>query len=143
MKCNMKCLECKYNDCINDYVRPEHVITSDAEREKSREYRNKRYKQLRELGLCVDCGKKSYGNSRCMECRIKHNRKSREKYREEHPVAREIFRENGCYFCGKQCVDGKKVCANHLTVCIENADNARKSDKFIEKLNMRKQKYFR
>ncbi|GEM_PF-5547835 len=47
----MDCFNCKFDDCINDYVRPMHVITTESERISNRQSRAKRYKKLRAAGL--------------------------------------------------------------------------------------------
>lgn len=142
--CDMDCFNCKFDDCINDYVRPMHVITTESERISNRQSRAKRYKKLRAAGLCVDCGKPVNGsNAKCYECRLKANRKNRQAYRNKHPLRREIFRESGCYFCGKKCVSGKKVCAEHLQICQNNAARARESVNFKNALDKNKKIFFR
>ena len=142
--CDMDCLNCIYDDCINDYIRPMHVITTEEDRISNRQSRKKRYEKLKQAGLCTDCGKPAYnGSVRCFECKLKHNRISKQKYREKHPISRDVFRENGCYFCGEECVAGKKVCKKHFDICKRNAENARKSDSFKAMLIERKNKYFK
>lgn len=137
--CDMDCFNCKFDDCINDYVRPMHVITTESERISNRQSRAKRYKKLRAAGLCVDCGKPVNGsNAKCYECRLKANRKNRQAYRAKHPVPRDFFKTTGCYFCGDKCVEGKKVCARHLYICQKNAQNARGSDNFKKALSNNK-----
>lgn len=56
--CDMDCLNCIYDDCINDYIRPMHVITTEEDRISNRQSRKKRYEKLKQAGLCTDCGKR-------------------------------------------------------------------------------------
>lgn len=130
--CDMDCFNCKFDDCINDYVRPLHVIKTEKEREAGRQYRKERYARLKAEKICVDCGKNPActDSVRCYECRIKHIRYERTQYFEKHQNSRETFRETGCYFCGEKRVKGKKVCQKHLKICRKNAENARNSKNF-------------
>lgn len=64
------CLNCPYEECINDYVRKQYKPNGDIvvrRRQQQAEFRNKR----RENGFCPYCGKRkmSEGYRMCEVCR--------------------------------------------------------------------------
>ncbi len=124
--CDMDCFHCKYDDCIYDESEPEYAAT-EKEREHlehQKQYQKERYRKLRSLGLCTVCGKPAKsGQAKCEECCQRINQRARQKYRDKHLISRDFFRETGCFFCGAECVEGKKVCEKHLAICRKNAAN--------------------
>lgn len=139
----MDCLNCKFEDCINDYVRPIHSKRTEKEIAAQKTYKSNKYKSRKAAGLCVNCGRrKAESGVMCNECRLKRNRKSREKYRQQHPDPRSLFRQTGCYFCGAARIPGKKVCARHLEICRQNAQNARLSENADKAREILKRKFY-
>ena len=106
------CIEKRQN---RTYIRPEES------KKKNVEHKKKLYHERKEQGLCVRCGKKALkGKTMCLNCNIANNKRAqtnRDKYK--------IYNPNKCRYCEKDCVEGKKVCQEHLEKLREQATYAR------------------
>lgn len=84
--CDMDCLHCKYDDCINDIIPPpqkkKHRMESETERKRKIYMRRKANK------ICVRCGEpldeasRSAGRVRCAHCAAymrEYNKRNRQK----------------------------------------------------------------
>lgn len=82
MLVNNKCKRCGKQDSFTLSGRALCVVCAEKNRENSRRYykklgtnpgAKKRYQRLKELGLCVDCGKyePKNGSVRCEDCLLK------------------------------------------------------------------------
>ncbi len=71
-------------------------------------------------GLCVVCQKKPANRGvHCYECWLRQKRN----YRKRRSNKRELWKEEGkCYFCGRDPIEGKKVCEFHYPGLKAKAD---------------------
>lgn len=99
-------------DCLEkDRLFQERKRNKDREayNKKQNEYHRSKYKERKENGLCVVCGRPR-GNSpslECVECRVKRIKRAKKSY-----IPRsERVGSDLCYHCGKPVIDGMKVCA--------------------------------
>lgn len=128
MKCSHNCFNCKYQDCVNDDIYRTCKSQEAIEHRKNyqRMYAKRKRHEAKTKGLCVICQKKkaTYG-TKCYECYIRQKRYDLNKYNND----RETWRQKGlCYFCGKQPVEGKKVCEAHYDVLLKNIGKCNESD---------------
>ena len=128
MKCNRDCFNCQYEDCINDdtyrLCKTPEVI--ERRKEYQRMTAKRKRDEARTKGLCMVCQKKkaTYG-VKCYECYIRQKRYDLNKYHND----RETWRQNGlCYFCGKQPIEGKKVCIVHYKILLKNIEKCNESE---------------
>ena len=89
-------------------------MISEKRRECMRKSANKRYKRLREAGLCVICGKRpaKEGRTRCAECTARvHARQSYAAMLERNRTMRRTRTAEGlCVTCGKPARPGHTQC---------------------------------
>lgn len=84
----------------------------DEARRKEKQSTLKHRKKMKELGLCIVCGKPAApGRSRCKKCALK-NKLYRRRVRLERPgIPRaERVSRGMCYFCGDPLAQGKRTC---------------------------------
>lgn len=127
--CDMDCFNCKFDDCINDYIPPKKVYTEE-QKEGRREATRRMYQKYKEQKRCVNCGRPALKNQvRCLECKLKQNKRNHERLQEK-AFSRNFLGNEACYFCGEKRVKGQKVCQKHLEICRKNAERATQSKAF-------------
>lgn len=131
MKCNMKCFECIYDDCVNDYVKPEYKRPPDQMRKRA-DYQKKLRAQRKEAGLCTRCGKREATRGiLCIDC---YTKDKRYKHERNYTGIVEFWKNNNlCTKCGAQRAPGHKLCERHLKIAQDGIAHARefiKNDKF-------------
>lgn len=129
IKCNHDCLNCIYEDCINDNIyRDSSLYKNRSEQAKAnqRAYQKRARDEAKEKGLCIICRKeKATHGSKCKKCYLRQKRYDRKK----NKGLREYWLENGlCYFCGAKCIEGKKVCEKHYKPLKQNIDICNQSE---------------
>ncbi len=137
--CNMDCFNCKFLDCINDYVKKERRWRDlpEEQKKKSAEHKREKYYRDKEKGICTHCGKKPIYAEKsticCYECYINYKKRDMERYRELRARTQEKhdFKEknNLCLYCDEPRVDGKKVCAKHYKKMCDRIMKANQSPK--------------
>lgn len=121
--CDHDCFNCKFEDCINDRTYSEKSLyknRSEQGKLAQREYNKKRRAAAKARGFCIICFQKPATHGfKCYECYLRQKRydKARSKGK------RELWRQSGlCYFCGRQTLPGKKVCADHYALLLKNIE---------------------
>ena len=96
--------------------------------EQQREYCKRVREERKAAGLCVVCGKrKAYQTLMCGLCRNKHNKRRREKHRDDGGMTyEERIDPQRCYICGAPAVQGKRTCEKCLERERKIAENMRK-----------------
>ena len=85
------------------------------------EHKKELYRIRKEQGLCTRCGKKALkGHTMCLECNITNNKRAK-----INRDKNKTFAFNKCRYCEKECVEGKKVCKEHLEKLMKQAEYAR------------------
>ncbi len=129
--CDMDCFNCKYEDCINDYVPVPHKISKEQQEKYNKRGRDL-YHQRIENGYCGRCGKPLYlphSHCYCYECYIKMQRKYALS-REKNAALKEYRRANGlCEFCDEPHLPNKKCCQRHYDAKINNLVKANLKNK--------------
>ena len=129
----MDCFNCKYDDCINDNVPECYADLPFEEKEKIQKRNRTRYHELKERGICVKCGKlpAKEGITLCESCAHKRSKREKRKRAENQQISkRDLWREQRkCYFCGGECVQGKKVCTKHYEMLKAMAMHMRESER--------------
>lgn len=124
MKCDKNCFECRFDDCINGHVYPEtdrYAFRPEEQKQYQRDYQKRKRDEARAQGLCIICRreKATYG-SKCYECYI---RQKRFDHKRKNTGERERRLEEGrCYFCGAECMAGRKTCIACWTRLHANAE---------------------
>ena len=117
--CDMDCFHCKYDDCINDEVKPARTYSAGQKWYRN-ESQKERYAKRKVAGLCVRCGKKPVwcGSIYCYEhwlYRKRYMAEYRSKKRGDN-VPRSDRKALGlCWYCGKPYAKGFKICAECLS----------------------------
>ena len=120
------CLNCPYEECINDYVRKQYKPNGDIvvrRRQQQAEFRNKR----RENGFCPYCGKRKMpeGYRMCEVCRAYFRAKKNESAHKNGVLPRSLLDGiERCSKCGRR-FDGKhehKLCSKCYEQAIEALD---------------------
>lgn len=131
IECLDDCFNCVFEDCIKDekeHEESEEHRLKRLERQKERQKETRR--KRREAGVCMRCGKKPADNGSvlCQECR-RSIRVYGTHYREKHggKKRKEWISKGLCYHCGKERVQGKKVCKECLEAIVRNLKNVKKS----------------
>lgn len=111
-------------------VKYNHSVTEEQKAKYAARRRTER-KERKEKGLCVECGKKAYGNYTCLECMVKR-RKRRAKRLSHESVDERVSRNERpvygmCYMCGEPVIPGKRLCREHYEKVCENMKKARES----------------
>lgn len=121
--CDMKCLECRLPDCINDKIAPVRH-RSDNYRQYQQKYHKARYDENKAAGICVRCRKTpaKYGVF-CYECYLYHKRLNKKHHNKG--LKDQWLRDGKCWHCGDECVPGKKLCEKHLTIYRDAAKKMR------------------
>lgn len=123
--CDMDCLNCKFDDCVNDKVYYDsscYKNRSEKAKAHAREYQKKLRETAKANGLCVVCRKKTANHGvQCDECFAKAVRYQK-KRREEKARKKEY--SNECHFCNRERLPGKKVCEIHYEMCLKNLEKA-------------------
>lgn len=119
--CNHDCLNCIYDDCINDSVYSEKSLyrnRSEQAKENQRKLQKRKRDESKAKGLCVICrSKKATHGVKCYECYIRQKRYDKAKYNGK----RQYWKENGlCFYCGAKTLPGKKVCQKHYDSLLKN-----------------------
>lgn len=128
--CNHDCLNCIYDDCINDSVYSEKSLyrnRSEQAKENQRKLQKKKRDEAKANGLCMVCrSKKATHGVKCYECFIRQKSHDRSKYDGQ----RQYWKENGlCYQCGAEPLPGKKVCKKHYDILLKNIAVCNASEK--------------
>lgn len=139
--CDMDCLHCKYDDCINDYVEPHYESEewkNRSEEHKARVLNKKKkiYNTRKSQGLCARCGKNpvTYGTL-CNKCRLYYKKHHRETY-----VKKYYGESDKCVRCGGERMQGHKLCKRCYDVSCNNLEKARNSPKYKEAQEILKRK---
>lgn len=120
--CDRDCFNCKFDDCIADIrVYSEKSLyknRSPQAQANQRALAKKKRDEAKANGLCMVCRKrKATHGSKCYECYLRQKKYDKAKYHGR----REFWREKGlCYFCGNNCIEGKKVCEKHYKFLFSN-----------------------
>lgn len=125
------CPECsaKAQECKERY----EIEHSEKVKENTNAYHRSVYRQRKEAGLCVRCGKRNplYNDLRCGICKEKMDlRRQERRVRNGKLTCKERLEQGLCYFCGAKTVPGLKVCEKHRQVCAENGS---KSDREVQR----------
>lgn len=140
-KCDMDCINCKFEDCINDYVKKKYP-KSEEYKKRQNEYQKKygkaKYEKAKEQGICVKCFKaKAEFGVLCYECKIKQRRK------QSGLSKRELYKINGlCCTCGRPRKEGFKVCERCYQICLKMGQAALKSEKYWENIEKQKKRIY-
>ena len=121
MSCNRNCINCQKEYCTKVYRDSSRYCNrSEEAKQHNRDYQKKKRDEAKKQGLCIVCRKKSKSHgAKCYECYLRQKRYDRQKY----DGRRQRWKDNGkCYFCGKDVVPGKKVCADHYQRLIRNIE---------------------
>lgn len=128
-----KCLE-----CLSISVEANNACNAklSQDEKKKREGRNREsmktlYAQRKAAGLCTACGKSAYkGQAFCNECRLRRNRKHRERY---------VRKPAGeCRYCERPALPGRQMCKEHYErdlEILEYARSQRKTDPVRDAIN--------
>ena len=112
MSCDRDCINCQKEYCTAVYREGSRYCNrSEQAKQYQRDYQKRKRDEAKKLGLCIVCRKKPQTHGmKCYECYIRQKRYDRKKY----DGRRQLWKHNGkCYFCGKDVIPGKKVCADH------------------------------
>ncbi len=96
--------------------------TDEQKAERSKQsiaYKKARENKRTSEGKCTECGKKLKDKrfKTCLECRLRARRYNNQKYNAHH------YAEIGlCMWCGKQPLEGRKMCADCLKKMQDNAE---------------------
>lgn len=119
--CDMDCLNCKFPDCIKDDVAPlrRYSQRSEKSKQKIREYQKRLRAEAKANGLCTTCRKnKATHGTKCFECYLMHKR-----HNARRSGKRDFWLSDGkCYKCGREPIEGKKVCEMHYPQLKDLAD---------------------
>lgn len=123
-KCDLNCLNCIYEDCINDHIpasRPEYGAQYyQAHKEEVRARKKKQYNERKAAGICVSCGKRKAvkGRVRCLDCQQKARRQDTAGRRRRGMLPKDHFDGvDWCRLCGKEKpVEGKQLCSKCLEI---------------------------
>lgn len=142
MKCNHDCLNCIYDDCINDGIYSEKSLykyRSEEAKQRQKDFQRRKRDEAREKGFCIICRQKpATHGAKCYDCYLRQKRYDKAKYNGD----RKRWKEEGlCYFCGKPRVEGKNVCSQHLNIYqkraeeLNNHPNVEKGREYFRKAN--------
>lgn len=128
--CDMDCLNCVHDDCINDKVYYDSSLyknRSESAKKHAKEHQKKLRDEARSKGLCIVCRKRKANHGvTCEDCFRANSRRQKAKNtkRQEREYA------DVCYFCGAARINGKKVCKKHYEIIMKNLRKARESENF-------------
>lgn len=107
-----------------DNFTPEQKAKADKQCDDSHK---RLYNERKAAGICVKCGKHKarQGHVRCVECTIKLNRAA-EKHRRKIGVKPHymLTEYDVCYICGREPLQGKRLCAVHYDIAMQNLKKA-------------------
>lgn len=123
------CLECMSDASEKNHIRHDKLTPEQRKAESKKAVENKRKrKELRKAkGICVECGKRppKNGRIRCAICLHKHSERMKRYYRKKGCKPRELFyNHDKCWICCADALPGKRVCAEHMDMCLSNLSNA-------------------
>jgi hypothetical protein len=123
------CLECMSDASEKNRRRRERLTPEQRHAESLRavEYKRQRKERRKAEGLCVECGKHppKEGRIRCGICLHKHSERMKLYHRSKGCKPRELLLAHDvCYICGGEPLPGKRVCAEHMAMCVNNLSNA-------------------
>lgn len=123
------CLECLSDVSERNHRRREELAPEQRKAESKRAVENKRKRRehRRAEDLCVECGKRppKVGRLRCGICLHKHSERMKLYYRKKGHKPRELFyHHDKCWICCADALPGKRVCAEHMAMCVNNLSNA-------------------
>ena len=121
-KCDMECFDCKYDDCINDYVPKEAKEYKAAYYQKHKDEivhnKSKLYQERKAAGICVICGKRKAVKNRvrCLDCLQRAKRQDTAGRRRRGMLPKDHFDGvDWCRLCGKKKpVEGQQLCSDCL-----------------------------
>lgn len=105
---------------------PEQKARADKQ---SRDSHKRLYKERKAAGICTKCGRhKAWeGRTKCVECTIRANRAAEKHRRKSGEKTRYMLTEHDvCYICGGEPLPGKRLCAAHYDVAMQNFRKANK-----------------
>lgn len=130
--CDMDCLHCKYEDCINDRVYYDSALyknRSEKAKEHACQYQKELREQARKKGLCIVCRKAPANHGvTCEECFRRNSKRQKQRY-EKKRCAKDY--SNKCSRCEAPRIEGKKLCEKHYAIAMKNLEKARESEKRI------------
>lgn len=123
------CLQCMSDVSERNRRRREKLTPEQQKAESKRAVENKRKRKERRKaeGVCVECGKRppKEGRIRCEICLRKHRERMRDYYRRKGHKPRVLFYDHDkCWICGDESLPDKRVCAKHMTMCVDNLSKA-------------------
>lgn len=126
---HVMCLECISDRAEISRKQREKWTPERRKAESRRAVENKRKRRERRKadGLCVECGKRppKEGRIRCGICLHKHAEHMKRLYRSKERKPRELFYDhNKCWICCDEALPGKRVCAEHMKMCVDNLSKA-------------------
>ena len=143
-KCDLDCLNCLYDDCINDYVQPSQKEYKaqyyQAHKEEMLAQKKKQYEERKAAGICVICGKRKAlkNRVRCLDCLQRAKRHDTAGRRRKGMLPKDHFDGvTWCRCCGKaKPVEGKQLCSKCLEASRQHIAYART---FIDRDKHRKE----
>lgn len=83
-----------------------------------------RYARRKALGRCTDCGKTvSTGKRLCLDCSLRRHRYDK-RFFDAYRRVKTDFSDGLCCKCNEPVVPGKKLCARHYAIALENLRKA-------------------
>lgn len=126
--CDMDCLNCRYDDCINDHVyydSASYKNRSEKAKENARRYQAELRQKAREKGLCIVCRKNIADHGvTCERCYQRNSASQRIRY-EEKRRSKEYTDE--CRKCHEKRIPGKKLCQRCYDKAMANLKKALES----------------
>lgn len=127
------CLVCMSDASERNRSWYDKLTPEQRKAESKRAVENKR--KLRELrkaeGLCAECGKRppKNGRVRCAICLHKHSKRMKQYHRKKGCKPRELFyNHDKCWICCADALPGKRVCAEHMDMCLNNLSNGQRDN---------------
>lgn len=102
-----------------------------AESKRAAENKRKRKERRKAEGVCVECGKRppKEGCIRCAICLHKHSKRMAQYHRRKGHKPRELFYDHDkCWICCADALPGKRVCAEHMDMCLNNLANGQRDN---------------
>lgn len=122
------CLECMSDVSERNHRQRDKWTHERRKAESKRAVENKRKRKERRKaeGVCVECGKRppKEGRISCKICLRKHRERMKGYCRRKGHKPRELFYyHDKCWICCADALPGKRVCAAHMDMCLNNLSN--------------------
>lgn len=130
---HVMCLECMSDVSERNRSQRDKWTLERRKAESKRAVENKRKRRERRKaeGVCVECGKRppKEGRIRCAICLRKHSTRMKRYHREKGCKPRELFYyHDKCWICCADALPGKRVCAEHMDMCLNNLANGQRDN---------------